>query len=237
MALSNTLAAAIKSVYIHARLAEERLRSGVAWWPLAPAFMADPYPAYQKLRDRDPDPLQHSHPAVRGVTLRRCGSHPAGSPELLQRPAEGAFLPRLAGHAEEAQAEHARAGSAGPHALAESGQPGVHPPFRREDGGLHPRHCAQSPRRGRRRRRVRPDESLRGAASSHRDCEDDRRPREGPGSLPGCGRIGWRARWSLSSLRRKWRMCSRPTESSPGTTRPLSSSAASSPATTWCRAL
>ena len=54
MALSNTLAAAIKSVYIHARLAEERLRSGVAWWPLAPAFMADPYPAYRKLRDRDP---------------------------------------------------------------------------------------------------------------------------------------------------------------------------------------
>ncbi|MDE2763154.1 MAG: cytochrome P450 [Gemmatimonadota bacterium] len=54
MALSNALAASVRSVYIHARLAEERLRSGVAWWPLAPAMVADPYPAYRKLRDRDP---------------------------------------------------------------------------------------------------------------------------------------------------------------------------------------
>ncbi len=54
MALSNALGASVRSVYIHARLAEERLRSGVAWWPLAPAMVADPYPAYRKLRDRDP---------------------------------------------------------------------------------------------------------------------------------------------------------------------------------------
>ena len=54
MAPSKALETAIRSVYIHARLAEERLRSGVAWWPLAPSMIADPYPAYRKLRDRAP---------------------------------------------------------------------------------------------------------------------------------------------------------------------------------------
>lgn len=54
MALRNAFKAAIRSVYIHTRLTEERLRSGVAWWPLAPDFVADPYPAYRRLRDRDP---------------------------------------------------------------------------------------------------------------------------------------------------------------------------------------
>ncbi len=54
MALRNALATGIKSIYIRARLAEEQLRSGVAWWPLAPGFVADPYPAYRRLRDRDP---------------------------------------------------------------------------------------------------------------------------------------------------------------------------------------
>ena len=54
MALRNAIAAAAKSVYIHARLAEERLRSGVAWWPLAREFIDDPYPVYRNLRDRDP---------------------------------------------------------------------------------------------------------------------------------------------------------------------------------------
>ena len=58
MALRNAIAAAIKTVYIRARLAEERLRSGVAWWPLAPEFVADPYPAYQRIRERDP--VHHS---------------------------------------------------------------------------------------------------------------------------------------------------------------------------------
>ena len=54
MALKNAIGAAVKSVYIRARLAQERLRSGVAWWPLAPGFVADPYPVYRKLRERDP---------------------------------------------------------------------------------------------------------------------------------------------------------------------------------------
>ena len=54
MALRNAIETAVKSVYIRARLAEERLRSGVSWWPLAPGFVADPYPVYRRLRDRDP---------------------------------------------------------------------------------------------------------------------------------------------------------------------------------------
>ena len=54
MALRNAIKAAARSIYIRARLAEERLRSGVAWWPLAPQFVADPYPVYRRLRQRDP---------------------------------------------------------------------------------------------------------------------------------------------------------------------------------------
>ncbi|MCY4573018.1 MAG: cytochrome P450 [Gemmatimonadetes bacterium] len=54
MALKNAIEAAVRSIYIRARLLEERLRSGVAWWPLAPEFVADPYPVYQRLRERDP---------------------------------------------------------------------------------------------------------------------------------------------------------------------------------------
>lgn len=54
MSLKKAIAGAARSVYIRARLAEERLRSGVAWWPLAPEFVADPYPVYRKLRERDP---------------------------------------------------------------------------------------------------------------------------------------------------------------------------------------
>ena len=54
MALKNAIAGAVRSAYIHAGLAGERLRTGVAWWPLAPSFVADPYPAYRRLRERDP---------------------------------------------------------------------------------------------------------------------------------------------------------------------------------------
>jgi cytochrome P450 len=54
MALRNAIAGAVRSAYIHVRLAGERLRTGVAWWPLAPSFVADPYPVYRKLRERDP---------------------------------------------------------------------------------------------------------------------------------------------------------------------------------------
>ena len=43
----------VKPVYIGTRLAEEWLRTGVAWWP-SPAYIANPYPVYRRLRQRDP---------------------------------------------------------------------------------------------------------------------------------------------------------------------------------------
>ncbi len=36
------------------RSAEERARKGVEWVPDSPAYLANPYPTYQKLRERDP---------------------------------------------------------------------------------------------------------------------------------------------------------------------------------------
>ncbi|MXV96559.1 MAG: cytochrome P450 [Gemmatimonadetes bacterium] len=54
MMLRKAIAGTVRSAYILARLAEERLRSGVAWWPLAPGFVANPYPVYRRLRERDP---------------------------------------------------------------------------------------------------------------------------------------------------------------------------------------
>ncbi|MXX56733.1 MAG: cytochrome P450 [Gemmatimonadetes bacterium] len=54
MMLRKAVAGIVRSAYIHTRLAEERLRSGVAWWPLAPGFVANPYPVYRRLRERDP---------------------------------------------------------------------------------------------------------------------------------------------------------------------------------------
>ena len=54
MTPKNAIGGAIRSIYIRARLVEERLRSGVVWWPLAQDFIADPYPAYRRLRELDP---------------------------------------------------------------------------------------------------------------------------------------------------------------------------------------
>ena len=52
--MRNAIADTVRSIYIRARLAEERMRNGVAWWPLASEFVADPYPVYRELRERDP---------------------------------------------------------------------------------------------------------------------------------------------------------------------------------------
>ncbi|MXW17905.1 MAG: cytochrome P450 [Gemmatimonadetes bacterium] len=54
MTPKNAIRAALRPIYIRARLVEERLRSGVTWWPLAPGFIADPYPSYRRLRELDP---------------------------------------------------------------------------------------------------------------------------------------------------------------------------------------
>ena len=54
MTLRETVQSAIAPVYIRARLLQERIESGVAWFPLDPAFIANPYPRYRELRERDP---------------------------------------------------------------------------------------------------------------------------------------------------------------------------------------
>ena len=54
MTVRTTVRSAIAPLYIRARLLQERLQSGVAWYPLDPGFIADPYPTYRKLRERDP---------------------------------------------------------------------------------------------------------------------------------------------------------------------------------------
>ena len=54
MGFTRSIKQAIKPFYIATRLAEERIRSGVAWWPLSRRYIADPYPVYRKLRERDP---------------------------------------------------------------------------------------------------------------------------------------------------------------------------------------
>lgn len=54
MAIKNAIQSAVRPLYIRARLAQEQRRCGVAWWPLAPDYLADPYPAYRRLREIDP---------------------------------------------------------------------------------------------------------------------------------------------------------------------------------------
>ena len=54
MALRDTFRSAIAPLYIRGRLLQERIESGVAWYPLDPGYIADPYPTYRKLRERDP---------------------------------------------------------------------------------------------------------------------------------------------------------------------------------------
>lgn len=50
----NAIARAIWAAHMYIRLAGEWLRTGVAYRPLSPGFVADPYPLYRKLRERDP---------------------------------------------------------------------------------------------------------------------------------------------------------------------------------------
>ena len=53
MAVRRAIRSVVKPIYIRTRLAEEWLRTGVALWP-SPAFIANPYPLYRRLRERDP---------------------------------------------------------------------------------------------------------------------------------------------------------------------------------------
>ena len=54
MSITTALRSAIAPLYIKARLAQERYQSGVVWYPLDPEFIANPYPTYKELRERDP---------------------------------------------------------------------------------------------------------------------------------------------------------------------------------------
>ena len=50
----NAIARAVWVAHMYIRLAGEWARTGVAYRPLSPRFVADPYPLYRRLRDRDP---------------------------------------------------------------------------------------------------------------------------------------------------------------------------------------
>ena len=50
----NAIARAIWAAHMYIRLVGEWLRTGVAYRPLSPGFVADPYPLYHRLRERDP---------------------------------------------------------------------------------------------------------------------------------------------------------------------------------------
>ena len=68
MSLATTLRSAIAPVYIKARLAQEKLQSGVVWFPLDPNFIANPYPTYRELRERDP---YHPSPLTKALVVSR----------------------------------------------------------------------------------------------------------------------------------------------------------------------
>ena len=53
---------------VRARLAEDRLRNGVAWWPLATSYLKDPYPTLHRLRETQPC---YRSSLARGVLVSR----------------------------------------------------------------------------------------------------------------------------------------------------------------------
>ena len=54
MTLRDAVRSAIAPIYIRARLLQERIQSGVEWNPFDREYLADPYPACRRLRERDP---------------------------------------------------------------------------------------------------------------------------------------------------------------------------------------
>ena len=68
MSFKSTLRNTIAPLYIRARLAQEKLQSGVVWFPLDPNFIANPYPTYKELRERDP---YHPSPLTKTMVLSR----------------------------------------------------------------------------------------------------------------------------------------------------------------------
>ncbi len=68
MTLRTALRSAITPLYVRARLAQERLQSGVVWYPLDPKFIANPYPTYKELRERDP---YHPSPLIGAMVVSK----------------------------------------------------------------------------------------------------------------------------------------------------------------------
>ena len=68
MSVATTLRSVIAPVYIKARLAQEKLQSGVVWYPLDPNFIANPYPTYKELRERDPF---HPSPLTKALVISK----------------------------------------------------------------------------------------------------------------------------------------------------------------------
>ena len=68
MSVRTALRAAVTPLYIKARLAQEKLQSGVVWYPLDPKFIANPYPTYRELRERDP---YHPSPLTGALVVSR----------------------------------------------------------------------------------------------------------------------------------------------------------------------
>ncbi len=68
MSFRSAIRSAVAPYYIRARLAQERWQSGVAWYPLDPKFIADPYPTYQELREKDP---YHPSPLTGALVLSK----------------------------------------------------------------------------------------------------------------------------------------------------------------------
>ena len=68
MSLQTTIRNVIAPIYIKARLAQERIQSGVVWFPLDPDFIANPYPTYKELRERDP---YHPSPLTKALVISK----------------------------------------------------------------------------------------------------------------------------------------------------------------------
>ena len=54
--------------HVYDRLAQDRRRNGIAWWPLGTSYLADPYPDLRRLRETAP--------------CLRCSLRPAGAHAL-----------------------------------------------------------------------------------------------------------------------------------------------------------
>ena len=68
MSVRSAIRSAVAPLYIKARLAQERWQSGVAWYPLDPKFIANPYPTYRELREKDP---YHHSPLVGALVVSK----------------------------------------------------------------------------------------------------------------------------------------------------------------------